>query len=176
MVPVRSPQRVYGWAWFEGQLGAKAFSEEDEHFAVTLAAQLGLSYENLLLYDEARRHARALQSEVTERKRAQESLAETEERFRQIAENIRDVFYLIDVQTRRTCYVSPAYEQIWGRSRESAYSHPEAWLEALHPDDREGIQDRWLRDRPSGRVRVPLSHCAAGRLGPLDRGARLSCA
>lgn len=150
VVPVRSPQRVYGWAWFEGRLGAKAFSEEDEHFAVTLAAQLGLSYENLLLYDEVRRHARALQSEVTERKRAQESLAETEERFRQIAENIRDVFYLIDVQTRRTCYVSPAYEQIWGRSRESAYSHPEAWLEALHPEDREGIRDRWLRDRPSG--------------------------
>jgi diguanylate cyclase (GGDEF)-like protein/PAS domain S-box-containing protein len=150
VVPVRSPQRIYGWAWFEGRLGARGFSEEDEHFAVTLAAQLGLGYENLLLYHEKQRHATALQSEVAERTRAQESLAESEERFRQIAENIRDVFYLVDVQTGRTCYVSPAYQQIWGRSCESAYTHPESWLEAIHPDDRTDIQDRWLRDRSRG--------------------------
>lgn len=149
VVPVRSPQRTYGWAWFEGRLGAKGFSEEDEHFAVTLAAQLGLGYENLLLYDETRRHATALESEVVERKRVQESLVESEERFRQIAENVRDVFYLIDLQTRRACYISPAYEQVWGRSRESAYTHPESWLQSLHPEDRTDVQNRWLRDRPS---------------------------
>jgi diguanylate cyclase (GGDEF)-like protein/PAS domain S-box-containing protein len=150
VVPVRSPRRVYGWAWFEGRLGASGFSEEDEHFAVTLAAQLGLTYENLLLYEETRRHAAALQSEVAERKRVQESLAESEQRFRQIAENVRDVFYLVDVQTGRTCYVSPAYQQIWGRSPESAYAHAESWLEALHPDDRTDIQNRWLKDLAHG--------------------------
>jgi diguanylate cyclase len=80
VVPVRSPQRVYGWAWFEGRLGAKDFSEEDEHFAVTLAAQLAVSYENLLLCNELRRHAAALQREVLEAQRAQESLVESEER------------------------------------------------------------------------------------------------
>ncbi|HYL87597.1 MAG TPA: response regulator [Burkholderiales bacterium] len=54
VVPIRSVQRTYGWAWFEAKLGAGNFSEEDEHFAVTLAAQFTLAYENLLLSGEPR--------------------------------------------------------------------------------------------------------------------------
>lgn len=64
---------------------------------------------------------RALQ-EAEERaalRRAQEALRESEERFRQLAENIRDVFFLAEVGDHRLLYVSPAYEEIWGESRES---------------------------------------------------------
>ena len=60
---------------------------------------------------------------------------ESEQRFRQIAENIRDVFFLQDVDFARIHYVSPAYEKIWGRTCESLYANPRSWADAIHPDD-----------------------------------------
>src|SRR4029077_12306084 len=52
-------------------------------------------------------------------------LMASEERFQQMAANIRDVFFLIEAGTNRLLYVSPSYEAIWGRSRENLYEHPE---------------------------------------------------
>jgi len=42
------------------------------------------------------------------------ALGESEQRFRQIAENIHEVFWLITADFRKTLYISPAYEAIWG--------------------------------------------------------------
>jgi two-component system sensor histidine kinase/response regulator len=64
-------------------------------------------------------------------------LVESETRFRQIAETIREVFFLIDAQVVQFLYVSPAYEEIFGRARESLYANPQIWRETVHPDDRE---------------------------------------
>jgi PAS domain S-box-containing protein len=58
-----------------------------------------------------------------------------EQRFRQIAENITAVFWMVDVRTPRILYVSPAYETIWGRSCKSLYEQPRSFLDAIHPDD-----------------------------------------
>ena len=55
--------------------------------------------------------------------------------FRELAENIQDVFYSYDSNSRRMLYVSPAYETVWGRSRSSLYSSAESFLGAIHPDD-----------------------------------------
>jgi diguanylate cyclase (GGDEF)-like protein/PAS domain S-box-containing protein len=63
------------------------------------------------------------------------SLGEREERFRQIAENVREVFFMISAQTDEILYISPAYEKVWGRSCESLYENPESWLGAIHPED-----------------------------------------
>ena len=52
---------------------------------------------------------------------AHDSLRASEERFRQVAENIREVFWITDAEKKQMIYVSPAYEEIWGRSRESLY-------------------------------------------------------
>ena len=73
------------------------------------------------------------------RKRVEQALAESEERFRQIAENIREVFYLLDPVTHQTLYVSPMFDEIWGSSRENLYANPWFWAEAIHPDDRERV-------------------------------------
>jgi len=54
----------------------------------------------------------------------QEALTDSEKRFRQLAENIRDVFFLLDAESNRILYISPAYEAIWGRSCESLYAKP----------------------------------------------------
>jgi len=62
-------------------------------------------------------------------------------RFRQIAENINEVFWVWTATPGRAqlLYVSPAYETIWGRSCESLYSSPQSWKKALHPNDKERV-------------------------------------
>jgi diguanylate cyclase (GGDEF)-like protein/PAS domain S-box-containing protein len=73
--------------------------------------------------------------DVTEERRAKERLFESELRFRQMAENIRDVFFLREADRSQVLYVSPAYAEIWGRSCESLYADPQSWVAAIHPDD-----------------------------------------
>lgn len=64
---------------------------------------------------------------------------ESEERLREIAETINAVFYISDASMTQLLYISPAYERIWGRSRESLYKHPSSWMEAIHPEDNEKV-------------------------------------
>jgi two-component system, cell cycle sensor histidine kinase and response regulator CckA len=67
----------------------------------------------------------------------EQALRESEERFRQLAENISEsVFWMADPKARQMLYVSPAYENIWGSSCESLYARSHIWIEAIHPDDR----------------------------------------
>ena len=98
------------------------------------------------------------------------SLEESEARFRQVTENINEVFWMTDSEKAQMIYISPAYENIWGRSCDSLYQHPLSFVEAIHPDDRDRIvaafekqpsgeydeeyriqkpdgQIRWIRDR-----------------------------
>jgi len=73
--------------------------------------------------------------DVTERRVLHTALEESEKRFRQIAEHIPAVFFLVDVRSGECLYVSPAYERIWGRSCESVYHSPGSWLDAIVPGD-----------------------------------------
>jgi PAS domain S-box-containing protein len=86
-----------------------------------------------------------LQAEIAERAHAEGELRESERRFRQLAENIREVFWL---RTRdRFLYVSPAYEEIWGRPREDLYQNPNAHLDALLAEDRQRILSEYDPDK-----------------------------
>ena len=75
--------------------------------------------------------------EITERKRTEEALRENEERFWQMAQNVKVVFWLSDLKIDRIFYVSPAYEEIWGQSCESLYENPKSFLDPIHEEDRE---------------------------------------
>jgi two-component system, cell cycle sensor histidine kinase and response regulator CckA len=72
---------------------------------------------------------------------AEQALRESEERFRQLAENITEsVFWMSDPRAQQILYVSPAFEHIWGSTCESLYADSATWIEAIHPDDRPQIQ------------------------------------
>lgn len=81
-----------------------------------------------------------LQAHVSEVERAERAARASEERFRQLAQYVRDVFWLADVQTHQILYVGPAYERIWGRSCESLYAAPDEWAKAIHPQDRARVR------------------------------------
>jgi PAS domain S-box-containing protein len=74
-------------------------------------------------------------------------LRESEERFRELAENINEVFWVWTATpgNARCLYVSPAYATIWGRNCESLYSSPQSWMEALHPQDKERVAEEGAR-------------------------------
>jgi diguanylate cyclase (GGDEF)-like protein/PAS domain S-box-containing protein len=86
-------------------------------------------------YQQLQQQLQKLQQENRELSLELEQLGDREERFRQIAENVREVFFMISAQTDEILYISPAYEEVWGRSCESLYENPESWLGAIHPED-----------------------------------------
>ncbi len=83
--------------------------------------------------------AMVLAAVITERRRAEEIVQESEQRFCQLAENIRQVFWMSDLRKPEMIYISPAYEQVWGQTCQSLYERPESFLDAVHPADRERV-------------------------------------
>jgi PAS domain S-box-containing protein len=88
--------------------------------------------------------------DITDHLRAEQVLAESEERFRQLAENINEVFWMTDPQTTQLLYISPAYERVWGRSCQSLYDNPRSFLDAVHPDDQERVRIDVLEKQSRG--------------------------
>lgn len=117
--------------------GTRGHEEEVllERYSRTLIRKLE---EKTLELEEANR---ALQQDIQARALAEEKLRDSEERFRELAETIQEVFWMTDPDNNRILYVSPAYERIWGRSCASLYESPRTWMEAIHPDDRARIAD-----------------------------------
>jgi PAS domain S-box-containing protein len=93
--------------------------------------------------------------DVTERKAMEQALAESETRLRQVTEGVGEVFWVKQALGGRILYVSPAYEEIWGRSRDSLYADPASWGGAVHPDDRAAVAANLAEARDAG---APYDH------------------
>jgi PAS domain S-box-containing protein len=64
------------------------------------------------------------------------ALLTSEQQFQQMADNIQEIFWMLDAQTKKTLYVNQAYETITGRSCQSLQQDPSSYVEAIHPEDR----------------------------------------
>jgi PAS domain S-box-containing protein len=103
--------------------------------------------------------------DIEDRKEAEEALRESELRFRQLAENIQEIFWMTTPAMEELLYVSPAYENVWGRSLESLRQRPQSRMDAIHAEDRErvvgvlegqrqqGFEVEYRIVRPDGSVR-----------------------
>ena len=84
-------------------------------------------------HDELERRVRERTAELESSRTA---LAQSEEQFRQMAENVQDAFWLIDARTQKVLYVSPAFERIWNQPFTLDLSR---WFAQIHPEDRDRI-------------------------------------
>jgi PAS domain S-box-containing protein len=76
-------------------------------------------------------------------RRTQADLLNSEERFRQLTDNIEDVFWMFSLDGKELLYVSNAYDSMWGRPAALLQRTPSDWLDAIHVDDRAAVQARW---------------------------------
>ena len=88
--------------------------------------------------------------DITARKDFERSVSDSERHFRQLAENINEVFWVSELDPRKVTYVSPAYESIWGRSAQSLYENAGSFIDAIHPDDRQRIAESLPKTRLGG--------------------------
>jgi len=103
------------------------------------------------------RHVAVLR-DISLRKQAEAALRASDERFQQMADNIQEVYWLLDAETKHVLYVNPAYETITGRSLATLRDNPTSYQEIFHPEDR---------------VRVLTQLDEATRTGHLDEEFRI---
>ncbi len=160
-LPAAEQGEIQGILYAENNLADDAFSKERTRILQILADHIAISINKAKLY--ARLH-------------------EETERFRQLAENIQEVFWLMDWPSGQITYVSPAYEAMWGRRLPSMPLSIEEWSEPIEEEYRRKIitalrrraatgeydetyqivrrsgTRRWIRDRgfpirdPDGRI------------------------
>lgn len=105
--------------------------------------------------------------DVTARNLADQQLRASNAKFHQLANNITDAFWIRSADMSEVQYVSPAFERIWGRPRDSLYTAPHEWSNFVFPEDRESVRDAFREitgstptvdleyriTRPSGEIR-----------------------
>lgn len=101
----------------------------------------------LALSDKSRK---ALLSMLEDEKMAAQNLRESDVRFRQVVENIHEVFWVKDMLNRELLYISPAYERIWGCPFDMAAQNRASWVETIHPDDKERVREAVRIKQPRG--------------------------
>lgn len=105
-----------------------------------------------------------IRNDITNRKLAESALQESEEKFRQLAENIHEVFWISDPETSQIIYISPAYAEIWGLPCNTVYDNPKSFMDAIYPDDlqefmivvknkKNGFDIEYRIQRPDGSIR-----------------------
>ncbi|MEB3266932.1 MAG: PAS domain S-box protein, partial [Leptolyngbya sp.] len=89
--------------------------------------------------------------DITDRKRAEAALQESEARFRQLADTVREGFFVFEVRDDRYSYVNPAYLAITGLAEAQVYGGGNPWVQGIHPGDRDRVDilmQQELQGRP----------------------------
>lgn len=166
---------ILGWLIFQGQ----RVNYCDPAFGISLLAMLLNMIFLVLIWRNNPKFVNRVEGDTLQQAPAglcevsEAALRESEQRFRLLVNSVDDVFWISDPRQEQLIYASPAYEKIWGHSCESLKTNYREWMNAIHPDDRERVQQavfenifqgkydeeyriirpdgniRWIRDRGS---------------------------
>jgi len=96
-------------------------------------------------YEALARRVVDLEKEATEHQEMREALKKSEQRLKQITENIHEVFWMTDPKSSKMLYVSPAYEDIWQRPVSELYENPRSWIWSIHKEHIKGVEENLER-------------------------------
>lgn len=95
-----------------------------------------------------------LQREVTERKQAEKSLQESEERFESILNSLQEVVWSVAAQTWELLYMNPTAEKVYGRPVSEFLDNQNLWFEVIHPEDSKRLERFFLTLLEQGSVDI----------------------
>ena len=136
VAPIVSPSHVYGWICLVDKMGAAEFNEEDEQIASILSAQVGRIYENGSLYATVQRHARQLEVEITERKRATEELQAKEAGLHR-AQLMAKISHVVTAADGGFESWPENLPEMIGVDPGQMIKSTRDWIQIIHPADRE---------------------------------------
>lgn len=134
--PIVTASKLYGYAYFVNAKSNEHFNEQDIRMLDTLTSELSIFFENIILFEVVKEKSIRLELESAKLKASTEELEKSEIIFRQFAENIKDVFWRTTSTLDKVIYISPGYEEIWGKSTESVYLNPCSWQENVLDEDK----------------------------------------
>ena len=135
--PLRRLTRLMAEVEESGDYGRRATIDRRDEVG-TLAAGFNRMLDTIRARDHAlAQHRINLEEEVALRTA---ELAESEQRFRQLAENVAEVFWLVELEDGRISYVSPVFETVWGESCEALYAEAGLWMARIHEEDRPEVE------------------------------------
>ena len=97
------------------------------------------------------RHVAVLR-DISSRREAERALRESDERYRQMADNIREVYWMLDAGSKHILSINPAYETLTGRSLETLRANPTSYQELFHPEDRVRVLTRLEEAGETGQI------------------------
>jgi PAS domain S-box len=173
--------------WFDPDFWPNNIHSEDREFAISFCATATARGEDhqfeyrmrkadgkyvwlkdivsLVVVSDGRKLLRGVMLDITEQKETEFALKQSEQRFRQLAENIKEVFWMHSPGVGEMVYVSPAYLNVWGRTCESLYENPRSFIDSIIPEDIDrvlaelakgpttGFEVEYRIQRPDGSVR-----------------------
>ncbi len=131
-VPIRSESPVWGWLVVYHWRSPRQWHALEIQLLEQVALQLGLAVGQDNLRQQL---ALSVNSPTPATPTPQETL------LQQVAENIPQLLLMREAKSGQFLYVNSSYEKIWGRTCESLYQDPQSWLAAIHPDDREQVDN-----------------------------------
>ena len=106
--------------------------------------------------------------------RVELALQESDDRFRSMAATVPQMLWFESVAPRELLYVSPRYEQIWGRPIQDLRRDPQAWMEAIHPEEKSRVRDAYDGGWPARETAASMRRSASR--GPTERPATSTAA
>src|SRR5689334_21985895 len=141
---VGGKEHATGWPRRKHALlsGASREVTSEKHYVRKDGSTVWVSVVTSLIADDNGKpqHFISVIQDISARRGAELALRESEEKFRQLADNIPEIFWITDARQRKLHYLSPGFETLTGKALAEVLRRPRSWLQVVHPEDRERVR------------------------------------